>query len=55
MVGYKSCFYRLEAIDVPKPAIDGDYEFVGDVYVDDESWATTSNKTEVDLTVDGSK
>jgi len=52
---YKSCFYRLEAIDTPKPAIAGDFEFTGDVYVDDESWATTSNKTEVDISVDGSE
>jgi len=52
---YKSCVYRLEAIDVPKPVIAGDYEFVGDVYVDDESWATTANKSEVDSSVNGSK
>jgi len=52
---YKSCVWRLETIDTPKPAIAGDYEFQGDVYVDDESWATTSNKSEVDLSVNGSK
>jgi len=45
---YKSCFYRLELIDEPKPAIVGECELEGDVYEDDESWATTSNKTEVE-------
>jgi len=45
---YKSCLYRLELIDEPKPAIVGECELEGDVYEDDESWATTSNKTEVE-------
>jgi len=45
---YKSCLYRLELIDDPKPAIVGECELEGDVYEDDESWATTSNKTEVE-------
>eukprot|EP01126_Amoeba_proteus_P024362 TRINITY_DN2455_c0_g1_i4.p1 TRINITY_DN2455_c0_g1~~TRINITY_DN2455_c0_g1_i4.p1 ORF type:complete len:363 (-),score=68.64 TRINITY_DN2455_c0_g1_i4:43-1086(-) len=46
---YKSCFYRLELIDVPNPLIVGSYELEGDVYEDDESWATTGNKTEVEI------
>eukprot|EP01127_Copromyxa_protea_P021871 TRINITY_DN7641_c0_g1_i1.p1 TRINITY_DN7641_c0_g1~~TRINITY_DN7641_c0_g1_i1.p1 ORF type:complete len:349 (-),score=84.03 TRINITY_DN7641_c0_g1_i1:32-1078(-) len=46
---YKSCLYRLELIDDPNPAIVGECELEGDVYEDDESWATTSNKTEVEL------
>jgi len=45
---YKSCFYRLELIDEPKPLIVGNCELEGDVYEDHESWATTSNKTEVE-------
>jgi len=45
---YKSCLYRMELIDEAKPAIVGECELEGDVYEDDESWATTSNKTEVE-------
>jgi len=47
---YKSCLYRMELVDVPNPSIVGECELEGDVYEDEESWATTSNKTEVERT-----
>ena len=41
---YRSSYFRLEAIDEPKPAIHGAYEGPWDFFLDDETWATTETK-----------
>jgi len=43
-VWYRSSYIRLEAIDVPKPAIPNLYEGNWDIFLDDETWATTETK-----------
>ncbi len=37
---YRSALYRVEAVENPKPLIEGDVEIDEEFYRDDESWAT---------------
>jgi predicted methyltransferase len=41
---YKSCLFRAEAVRQPKPVIAGVYDGDWNIFIDSESWATTSDK-----------